>query len=151
MSMCVLAGCATPLSYVPEHEPPTPLVLDAPEERGGGGEGGTPERGDSLETLLEFVTRQHPGLRADHARWRAQVASARAAGRWADPMVGYVFAPLPIETRLGPNRHTFSASQKIPWFSRTELSQDAEHAGARALARSFDAGYLAIRLEIEQL
>lgn len=105
----------------------------------------------SLESLLSFATEHHPRQRAEHARWKAQAAKTRATGQWMDPMVGYMFAPLPIETRLGPNRHTFTASQKIPWPGQTSAMQSVEKSRTDALARTFDASYIAVRLEIQEL
>jgi outer membrane protein TolC len=96
-----------------------------------------------------FASAHHPRLRADHARWRAQAATARSEGRWANPRVGYAFAPLPIETRLGPNHHTFSASQKIPWPARAGAQQSAAATEADALAHDYDARYLVTRLDVE--
>ena len=111
----------------------------------------TPDEDASLESLLGFATEHHPRQRAEHARWKAQTAKTRATGQWMDPMVGYMFAPLPIETRLGPNRHTFTASQKIPWPGQTSAMQMVEKSRADALARTFDASYIAVRLEVQEL
>jgi outer membrane protein TolC len=148
----LITGCATPgAASSTTFEAPvgatlSPLASARDQERGE-----PPAEGASLESLLDYATRHHPRLRAEHSRWEAQLARTNATGQWMDPMVSYTFSPLPIETRNGPNRHTFSVSQKIPWPGQTSALQQAERARAGELARTFDASYIAIRLEIEEL
>lgn len=141
-------GCATP--WAGDREGVRPNVemtakSQAPDRQA------PPHGSATLEELVAFATAHHPKLRSDHARWRAQVEQTRAVGRWADPMVGYTFAPLPIETRLGPNRHTLAASQKIPWPTRSRADQSVASSQADALAHDYDARYLSTRLGIELL
>ena len=148
----LITGCATPgAASSTTFESPvgatlSPLASARDQERGE-----PPAEGASLELLLDYATRHHPRLHAEHSRWEAQIARTNATGQWMDPMVGYMFAPLPIETRLGPNRHTFTASQKIPWPGQTGTMQAAEQARTDALAKTFDASYVAVRLEIQEL
>ncbi len=142
-----MVGCAAPRATPSELSPVAPFTplrqtKDAPE---------APPVDAPLDALLDHATRHHPRLRADHARWRAQTERIEAAGRWADPKVGYTFAPLPIETRLGANRHTVTVGQHIPWPTTTEADRDVAEAAARGLARRVDAAYVATRLELEQL
>lgn len=140
-------GCATPWSEAIDVARPNAdvVVTLAPSDKA------PPSSAATLEDLVGFASAHHPRLQADHARWRAQASQAKAVGRWSDPMVGYTFAPLPIETRLGPNRHTFAASQKVPWPTRTRANQVVASSQADALAHDYDAHYLSMRLDIELL
>lgn len=153
MLALLFTGCATPGVSSTEFAAPQATQFTSLDVRSGsdGEHGEPPQANASLDELLAHATRHHPRLRAEHARWEAQVSRTKAMGQWMDPMVGYTFAPLPIETRNGPIRHTVSVSQKVPWPGQTEARQREERAGADARARTFDASYIAIRLELEEL
>ncbi|MEM1349242.1 MAG: TolC family protein, partial [Myxococcota bacterium] len=142
-----LAGCVS----APEAVNPPSQTLGAPKLRGASSALPNPASADPLDSLVEAALARHPALKAQHARWRAEEARVDAEGRWANPIVGYTFAPLPIETRLGPNRHTLTTSQRIPWVTHTKTSKGVARAGAKVMAERFDARYIAIRLEVEQL
>ncbi len=150
--LCVLywgAGCATP--YSSTSEPTRPRTSHMLQVGRADASLPTPKTSASLEHLLDYATSHHPTLRADHARWKAQTALSDATGRWANPMVSYAFAPLPIETRLGPNRHTIALSQRVPWLSKSLVAQSVAASRAQAMAHDYDARYLTTRLDVEQL
>ncbi|MCB9525704.1 MAG: TolC family protein [Myxococcales bacterium] len=120
-----------------------PAVTDfAPADRGGGPE--APLAG-TLDDLLAAASQGHPGLAAEHARWRAAQADAQALDRWADPAVSYTGAPLPIETRLGPNHHTLGVTQRLPWPGQTDAAVATAQAQGRQAAQRFQAAYLDLR------
>lgn len=109
---------------------------------------------DAPKTLAEYIQlawRQHPALAAQHARWRAQALRVRAAMRWSDPIISYMFSPLPIETRLGPQRHSMSVMQVIPWLSKPWQQAHVERARARVQESLFDAKFLQVRHDVENL
>ena len=151
--LCLLlslgAGCATP--YTSTFEAIRPRTSSRLQIGQKDSSLPVPKTSASLEHLLDYATSHHPTLQADHARWKAQTALSGAVGRWANPMVSYTFAPLPIETRLGPNRHPIALSQRVPWLSRSSIAQSVATSRAQALAHEYDARYLTTRLDVEQL
>ena len=66
-------------------------------------------------------------------------------------MLTYGGAPLPIETRLGPNPHMFTLTQAVPWFGRVGAGAEVGEAQARVARHEFDAAYLVVRSEVQTL
>lgn len=102
----------------------------------------------TLDSFIEAALSTHPSLRLHHARWARHHAQSQAALRWQDPVLTYTFAPLPIETRLGAQRHIISLEQPLPWPGREARASEVFKAQARAQAATFDAAYLTIRREV---
>ncbi len=79
-----------------------------------------------LDSLIARAERQNLNLRAGYNRYLAQTQVADQTNQWPDPQLSLGIAPLPIETRLGPQWVKFGASQQIPWpktlDTRTELA-----------------------------
>lgn len=104
-----------------------------------------------VEGFIALAISTSHTLRAQHALWKAQRARARAVDRWSDPIFTYGGAPLPIETRLGPNPHTFGVTQKMPWFGRIGAGVEAGAAQAKVARHEFDAAYLMVRFDVQAL
>lgn len=118
----------------PSSTPPTPL-----------------ERDVTLEALIGRSLAHHPALEQQHAAWKILRARARAK-RYAlsGLMLSYTFAPLPIETRLGAQRHVVTIGQRLPWPGTRELEAQALELMAETRTLSFDAVYLRLRHEVTQ-
>lgn len=128
---------------------------NAPQPRGAGmptTQPGTnaplPSSGD-VHDYIDYALKKHPKLRTQHARWLEQRAHIEATSKWPDPVLKYTFAPLPIETRLGPQHHIVQINQAIPWPSRLKANTHAQNALARAEQIQFDAMFLAIQHSIQ--
>ena len=104
-----------------------------------------------VEGWIAAALKHSPALRAQHALWSAQVATARGADRWRDPVLTYGWSPLPIETRLGPNPHTLGLTQSAPWFGHVDARVAAQAARAQRARHTFDATYLMVRAEVQSL
>ncbi|MEM1023038.1 MAG: TolC family protein [Myxococcota bacterium] len=122
-------------------------------------QGDTAFEGDATLTgLIEgelsvFVGRalaHAPELRAAHARWRASVAAASAAGRLPDPTLSYAGFVRAVETRVGPQRHRISLRQAFPWPGRLGAGREAMSARAAAEAEVFRARVLKLVLEVTE-
>lgn len=84
-----------------------------------------------LAGWLELAHRTSP--RVDGARLEARAAAREAdavAGDWPAPTLRYAASPIPVETRLGPQRHRLGVLQPIPWLGQRDA------AGGRARARA---------------
>lgn len=108
------------------------------------GETRAPDPDGSLESYVVYAMAQSPELLASYERWRASSLRISSARRLPEPMVMYAFYALPVQTRVGPQRHRVSAEQSFPWPTRLTAAADAQSARARAAQRRFEAQALAL-------
>lgn len=137
-----LAGCASRPPAAPEPLP----AYGGSAARGGGAADVT--TGDPIEGLVQRALRAHPTLRAEHARWVAAREGAEAAARWPEPSITWMPSLLPVETRLGPQRHRFALRQPLPWPTMPGLMQGAARARADVQRARLDARIVALRAAI---
>jgi len=108
------------------------------------GETRAPAPDGSLESYVVYAMAQSPELLAGYQRWRAASLRISTARRLPEPMVMYAFYALPVQTRVGPQRHRVSAEQSFPWPTRLTAGADAQSARARAAQRRFEAQALGL-------
>lgn len=106
--------------------------------------------GADLEALIAYAASTHPQLARQHASWGAVRAMARARDVRPNPMVSYMFAPLPVQTRNGPLRQSVMVKQRLPWFGVTDQDRAIDEARADVIAHRFDDAYLVLRYDIER-
>ncbi len=144
----LLTGCATTPT------PGAPLI--APGENApwrasrAEDEQASPPNDATLGAYLDAALSAHPTLQLQHARWARLEASTRAVWVIKDPVLMYTFAPLPIQTRLGAQRHIVSLEQTLPWPGIQERAVNVQAELADAQADTFDAAYLKLRHDITQ-
>ncbi len=103
------------------------------------------DRGDeippeaSLDEWLLYAERNNRGLEAAFRRWRAAVEMVPQARTLPDPRLSYAYFLRSVETRVGPQEHTFAISQSFPWFGKLARSGDATLESARAAERRHEA------------
>ncbi len=108
-----------------------------------------PEVDGTVESYVGTALHAHPGL-AKHAElWRAATHRADAASAWPRTTITYAFLPLPIETRLGPQRHRIAVRQGIPWPGQRDAASRAELSEASVEEARLDATANAVREEVE--
>ncbi len=99
----------------------------------------------ALAGYVRLALEGSPAIRAGYERWRAAVHRIAPARRMPDPMVTYAFYALPVQTRVGPQRHRLGVRQAIPWPTALTQAADARGHEARAAQRAFEAEALAVR------
>src|SRR5690606_14644794 len=97
----------------------------------------------SLGSYVRYAVTESPALRASLERWRAAALRIEPARRLPDPMVSYGFYALPVQTRVGPQRHRLSVRQDVPWPTKLTAAANAQSLRARAAQRRFEAQALA--------
>lgn len=112
------------------------------------GETSAPAPNGSLQSYVVYAMAQSPELLAGYERWRAASLRISSARRLPEPMVMYAFYALPVQTRVGPQRHRVSAEQSFPWPTRLTAAADAQSARARAAQRRFEAQALALARQV---
>lgn len=138
-----LAGCAARYEDALHHD-----LAAARDRLAPLGETRAPEPDGSLESYVVYAMAQSPELLAGYERWRAESLRISSARRLPEPMVMYAFYALPVQTRVGPQRHRVSAEQSFPWPTRLTAAADAQSARARAAQRRFEAQALALGRQV---
>lgn len=101
-----------------------------------------------LAALLAAAERGHPELAAAAASVRANHAQIAAARQLPSPTVAVTAMPLPVETRVGPQRFKLSVKQPLPWLGRFDRMAAAASAAERAEIRRKDALLARIRRDV---
>lgn len=107
-----------------------------------------PEWSGQLDGYVDWALRSHPGLRAEHAAWRAEVAAARAAWAWPATTFSYGLFVRRVETRVGPQRHRLGVTQPIPWLPELDAAARASALRAEAGRARHDAMMLTVREQV---
>ncbi len=102
----------------------------------------------SLEGYVALAMARSPELHERYARWRAETLRIARARALPEPTIAYGFYALPVQTRVGPQRHRLSASQSFPWPTRLTAAADAQSARARAAQLRFEARALDVAARV---
>lgn len=89
----------------------------------------------ALRALLREVLDRHPDVARAAAKARAVAQRAPQVRSLDDPVAALNLFLLPPETRVGPQRFSVAISQKLPWFGKLALREQAalyQAAAARA-------------------
>ncbi|MCP4660754.1 MAG: TolC family protein [bacterium] len=106
---------------------------------------------DNLRRLAAEVLDRNPGVARLRARAAAAAAKAPQVRALPDPVATLAWFVLPPETRVGPQRLRASISQKLPWFGKLALKEQAALYGAAAVAAEVEARRLTVVTEVRRL
>lgn len=77
----------------------------------------------TLKAALQIGESQNPGLQASQNLWKATEEQIAVKKALPDPSISYGYYFESVETRVGPQNHRFSVSQKIPGFGKLSLKK----------------------------
>jgi outer membrane protein TolC len=77
----------------------------------------------TLRAALQIGEKQNRGLQASQNLWKAAQEQIAVKQALPDPSIAYGHYFESVETRLGPQNHRFSISQKIPGFGKRSLKK----------------------------
>lgn len=100
----------------------------------------------TLEDFLRVAEQRNPGLQAARSAWRARSEAARASGSFPDPMLSVGTMLSDVETRVGPQKQSVALMQRLPWFGKLGLREEAASASADAA----EARWMDRRLELRR-
>ena len=86
----------------------------------------------TLQECVVYAALNSPRLRAAFHQWQAALARVPQVRSLQDPTFTYAYYFKEVETRVGPQRQSFSVAQKFPWIGKLTGRGDA--ASQRALA-----------------
>jgi outer membrane protein, heavy metal efflux system len=87
---------------------------------------------------VRAVLRSNPSVESARQSFRAALARAAQAGTFEDPMVELGIAPLSVGSSKAPFGYEVGVSQKLPWFGKRSLEQQAGAAEAAAARSDFE-------------
>ena len=105
--------------------------------------------GNELTSLLDQASRRSPALRALLADWKAALARIPQSRSLPEPVLGYGFYARSVETRVGPQRHRLSLSQKIPWIGKLTSKTKVELRKAQVARAAYFAALNRLFFEIK--
>ncbi|MGK7393242.1 MAG: TolC family protein [Candidatus Cyclobacteriaceae bacterium M3_2C_046] len=99
---------------------------------------------EGLYDYLELAAENNPGLRASFKDYLAALEEVPQVNALPDPqlMFGYFIAP--VETRVGAQQFTLSASQAFPWFGTLQTREDAAVQQAKVAFQEFQSQKLTL-------
>lgn len=101
-----------------------------------------------LRDLLRHLERSSPEVQAAAAQVRAISATRDVANKWPEPTLSVAVQPLPVETRVGPQRLRVGLTQAIPWLPRLSRQVQAVDAAADAARRAQEATLARVRRDV---
>lgn len=100
------------------------------------------------QTVVDNVFENDPEQKSLKAKIETEREKAKGTFVMPPLQVSYGFFVLPIETRLGPQRHQVQASQALPWWGQSSARDDYFTARAAAISPKLDLRKRTIRRDI---
>ena len=91
-----------------------------------------------VDRYLEIAGQNNPRLKSLFNQYLAALEEVPQAGTLPDPQVSFAVFIQPIETRVGAQRASFSASQMFPWFGILTAQERVAAERAKAKLQQFE-------------
>ena len=91
-----------------------------------------------LNNYLKIAAENNPGLKVKFNDYMAALEVAPQVKALPDPQVAFGYFISPVETRVGPQRLKFSASQMFPWFGTLKAKENIAFQVAKAKYELFE-------------
>ena len=93
----------------------------------------------TLNECIDFAIRANPGLRASFHQWESTIERVPQVQALDDPRLSWTYYIQAVETRVGPQRHALSLSQRFPWFGKLKARGDMALSEALSSEQLFEA------------
>lgn len=93
---------------------------------------------DDLNGYLETAAENNPALKARFNEYMAALQVSPQVKALPDPQVAFGYFISPVETRVGPQRFKFTASQMFPWFGTLKAKENVAVQAAKAKYEIFE-------------
>ncbi len=104
----------------------------------------------AVEEFIGRAIRHNPALRSRFADYLALSETVNQVSGLPDPRFGYTEYLKPVETRVGPQKRSFSLSQSFPWFGSLSMKGEIIKENAAATRGIFYNSALEIMAEVKQ-
>jgi len=92
-----------------------------------------------LTSLVNEALKNNPQIQAAHSDWKASEYRVSQERSLPDPMARYTYFGENVETRVGPQKQKYGASQKIPFPGKLGLKGKAQQKQAAILKQRYEA------------
>lgn len=92
-----------------------------------------------LEELIAEALENNPAIKAAQSRWQASTNKPAQVSAFPDPMLSYSRFIESVETRVGPQEHVLTLSQRVPFPGKLSLEGKMATEAASAQRYNFEA------------
>ena len=103
---------------------------------------------DVLSEYQQLAATNNPGLKSLYKQYEAAMQRVPQVSSLPDPTVGFGYFITPVETRVGPQLATISASQSFPWFGQLNAQEQAAEERARVVLEQFNEARSKVNYEV---
>ena len=93
---------------------------------------------ESLNQYLQIAAENNPRLKSLFNQYSAALEEVPQVGALPDPQISFAVFIQPIETRVGAQRASFSASQMFPWFGTLTAQERVAAERAKVKLQQFE-------------
>ena len=104
---------------------------------------------EPLHQYLATAAQNNPHLKSLFNQYLAALEEVPQAGALPDPQLSFAVFIQPIETRVGAQRASFSASQMFPWFGTLTAQERVAAERAKAKLQQFEEAKLALFRQVK--
>ena len=104
----------------------------------------------TLNEYLIIAAESNPELKAAYAEYEAALQMVPQVKTLPDPMFGFNYFIMPLETRTGSRLMDFSLSQQFPWFGTLEARGDVKAQQAMVKFEQFQVRKLNLFYQVKQ-
>ncbi len=94
--------------------------------------------GVGLEELIKDAVENNPEIRSARLKWAGVIQRYPQAVALDDPMLTYTYPVEGIETKVGPQEHTFSLTQRLPFPGKLKLRGEIVSKDAQIARLNYD-------------
>jgi len=102
----------------------------------------------TLDDFLAVAEARNPGLEASRREWEAASSRVGQAGSFPDPILSLGTMLSEVETRVGPQKETVVLMQRLPWFGKLGLREEAASRAAEAVGAGWEERRLDLRRDV---
>lgn len=104
-----------------------------------------------LIDLQNLAIANNPALQAKYKSYEAIMRQPAQRAGLPDPTIGVGYFISPVETRVGPQKATFSVSQTLPWFGSQSTQEQAGNAMAFEVMQSYNSDVAKIKYDVAKV
>ena len=94
---------------------------------------------ETLDSLINEALYNNPQIKAAFNNWKAEEYKIKQASGLPDPMASYTYFGESVETKVGPEKHKYGVSQKVPFPGKLSLKGKAQAKSAAMFMEKYEA------------
>ncbi|MFQ5736662.1 MAG: TolC family protein [Thermodesulfobacteriota bacterium] len=126
------------------------VAAHAAEKAVGGAREGEAASPVSIDSLVAYAVEHNPALRAARLEWLRALQVGPQASAYDDPMLSYTYPLQPVETRLGPQDHILSLSQRLPFPGKLGVKGEIADKGAEIARLKYEKALREVAYEVKK-